>query len=118
MPALALTTTRALRALVPLFTVTARPGIALAGFGAAVLAVSKAQPARPVIGSDGDWSVATLSTLMQRWLMMAFLPESPLTRQKGVIVCVPAASVMTAVAARASQYCLSLHDALPIYTFS
>ena len=69
-------------------------------------------------GSDGDWSVATLSTLMQRWLMMAFLPEAPLTRQKGVIVCVPAASGMTAVAARASQYCWWLARSAGPNTFS
>ena len=58
MPALALTTTRALRALVPLFTVTARPGIALAGFGAAVLAVSKAQAAPATTGSEA-WAMPT-----------------------------------------------------------
>src|SRR5437660_753688 len=58
MPAFALTTTRALRALVPLFTVTARPGIALAGLGAVVLAVSKAQAAPASTGRE-PWATAT-----------------------------------------------------------
>src|SRR5437879_2829007 len=105
MPAFALTTTRALRALVPLFTVTARPGIALAGFASVVLALSQAQLALAMTGSDVDWSVATLSTLMQRWLLLAFSLFPYTTLFRSVIVCVPAASGMTAVAARASQYC-------------
>src|SRR5260370_39350978 len=58
MPALALTTTRAFRDLVPLFTVTARPGIAWAGFGAAVPAVSKAQAAPASTGRE-FWGMPT-----------------------------------------------------------
>src|SRR6266581_8068206 len=58
MPALALTTTRALRALVPLFTVTARPGIACAGLGAVVLAVLKAQAAPASTGRE-FWGMPT-----------------------------------------------------------
>src|SRR5207245_976237 len=73
MPAFALTTTRALRALVPLFTVTARPGIALAGLGAVVLAVSTAQVARARTAWE-RWETATgpLASAALRGLVRLF----------------------------------------------
>src|SRR5947209_1156898 len=99
MPRLALTSTSAWRALVPPFTVTARPGMGPAAVGDAVaIALAAAATTGPAAGG----LASTLRTVRQRLSRYAVLPDTPLTRQLGVIVCGPGPSGITAVTARVS----------------
>jgi hypothetical protein len=98
----ALNVTTALRARVPLSTVTATPGIACSGAGEAVLSEVKAHAAAGTMGEVAGTFPAALSTVMQRCIMVALAPGGPFTRQNGVTVWAPAASGMTAVTRRPS----------------
>src|SRR5256885_7655042 len=97
MPRFAVTSTSAVRAVGPLSTVTAMPGIAAPAVGELVVT---ALPGHVAASTGPPGAIA--STVRQRLSMWAVLPAAPLIRHDAAIVWVPGPSGMTAVAARVS----------------